>query len=165
MQIRIETPNDIDSIHALLISTFDQNPESLHTEHQIVDSLRSRGKLALSLVAIENDDLIGFIGFSQATINDTEQGWYLLSPLAVRPDRQGLGIGSELIQSGIQWLRINDASGVCVVGDPLYFDRFGFREIPELKPQNPPSSFCFLARPLIVAPAYGTVSFDASFTL
>ncbi len=48
--IRPESSKDRASIHALTEAAFRDVPHSSHTEQFIVDALRSRGELALSLV-------------------------------------------------------------------------------------------------------------------
>ena len=49
-----------------------------------------------------------------------------LAPVAVKPERQRSGIGSELIRRGLDRARKAGWQGVFVVGDPGYYRRFGF---------------------------------------
>jgi putative acetyltransferase len=49
-----------------------------------------------------------------------------LAPMAVLPDRQRQGIGSRLIQRGLELLRDRGCPFVVVVGHPEYYPRFGF---------------------------------------
>jgi putative acetyltransferase len=51
----------------------------------------------------------------------------LLAPLAVDPIHQKQGVGSALIQAGLRRLREEAFSMVCVLGDPAYYGRFGFK--------------------------------------
>jgi putative acetyltransferase len=53
---------------------------------------------------------------------------YILAPLAVSPEHQKIGVGSNLIKSGIDMLAKDDVGVVLVYGDPDYYGRFGFRE-------------------------------------
>ena len=53
---------------------------------------------------------------------------YILSPLAVSPEPQKQGIGSNLIKSGIDMLTKDGAGFLLVYVDPNYYGRFGFRE-------------------------------------
>jgi putative acetyltransferase len=46
--------------------------------------------------------------------------------MAVLPDRQRLGIGSQLVRRGLDILRERDCPFVVVVGHPEYYPRFGF---------------------------------------
>ena len=164
MQIREETETDIPAIHALLASAFETAPHSQQTEHLIVDALREKGQLTLSLIAEEDDELIGCIAFSPVKINDVNCGWYGLGPVAVLPVRQGFGVGSELIQSGIRHLRADDAAGCVVLGEPTYYSRFGFAPLPDLKLDGVPDKY-FMARPLIDDVPSGIVTYDPAFNI
>ena len=44
----------------------------------------------------------------------------------MRPDRQGRGIGSELIEASLAIMRGRGALGCVLVGDPGFYRRFGF---------------------------------------
>jgi putative acetyltransferase len=50
----------------------------------------------------------------------------VLSPLAVRPDRQGRGIGSVLVQHGLEIMAERSVPVVFLEGPPDYYARFGF---------------------------------------
>jgi predicted N-acetyltransferase YhbS len=54
------------------------------------------------------------------------QGALLLGPLAVDPEQQGRGIGAALMQTAIGEARGRGFSAIILVGDPEYYDRFGF---------------------------------------
>jgi len=79
------------------------------------------------LVAESDGKLAGHVGFSPVldTKNDDLVG-YILAPLAVYPELQKRGIGTQLIQSGIEQLTSRGAAVVFVYGDPRYYGRFGF---------------------------------------
>ncbi len=49
-----------------------------------------------------------------------------LAPMAVLPDRQRQGIGSDLVRGGLNILRERNCPFVVVVGHPEYYPRFGF---------------------------------------
>ena len=49
-----------------------------------------------------------------------------LAPMAVLPDRQRQGIGSQLVRRGLDILRERGCPFVVVVGHPEYYPRFGF---------------------------------------
>lgn len=132
MKIRTEKMSDVDAIRQINIVAFEKHPFSRQTEHLIVDALRNAGALELSLVAGLDGEVVGHIAFSAARIGQTTSGWYLLGPVAVRPENQGRGIGSALIEAGIDILRSRGASGCVLVGDPAFYKRFGFRQLPEV---------------------------------
>lgn len=162
MLIREETERDIAAIHALLASAFETAPHSQQTEHLIVEALRKTGNLTLSLIAEQDSELVGCIAFSPIKINGKSCDWYGLGPVAVTPDRQGMGIGSELIQYGLRHLRADDARGCVVLGEPEYYSRFGFAPLPDLKLDGVPDTY-FMARPLVDEIPQGKVDYNPAF--
>ena len=82
----------------------------------------------LSLVAIENEKIIGHILYTKATITQTELSvsTQILAPLAILPDQQKKGIGEKLINEGIRQLKELGTELVFVLGHPGYYPRCGF---------------------------------------
>ena len=126
MDIRAETPADIDAIYALTKAAFDPMPFSDGREADCVNKLRADGDLHISLVALEGDEIVGHIAFSPVTISETEGLWYGLGPVSAEPSRQKSGIGSALIKTGLQMLKERDVAGCVLIGNPDYYHRFGF---------------------------------------
>ena len=124
MIIRQETREDIAGIHALNELAFGQPLEA-----DIVDKLRNNCDDLLSIVAIENEKIVGHILFSPAEI----EGPYGvlkgmgLAPMAVLPDRQRQGIGTQLINKGIEALKKLRCTFIIVLGHHEYYPRFGFQ--------------------------------------
>ena len=52
------------------------------------------------------------------------EGW--MGPLAVRPDRQGHGLGTSMVQSGIEWLMGQGATTIGLETMPRTVDNIGF---------------------------------------
>jgi putative acetyltransferase len=50
-----------------------------------------------------------------------------LAPVAVVPTMQKRGVGAQLIRSGLEQCKQSNAPFVVVLGDPSYYQRFGFR--------------------------------------
>jgi putative acetyltransferase len=50
----------------------------------------------------------------------------VLSPVGVRPDVQGRGVGGALIRHGIEALARRAVPAVFLEGSPVYYSRFGF---------------------------------------
>ncbi|MBN9080774.1 MAG: GNAT family N-acetyltransferase [Rhizobiales bacterium 62-17] len=118
MQIRDEQAGDIDAIRALHTIAFGQSQEA-----GLVDQLRADGDSVISLVAIEADSIVGHILFSPMSAPFQALG---LAPLAVQPAMQGRGIGSALVEAGLQRVAAGPWRAVFVLGDPAYYGRFGF---------------------------------------
>ncbi len=126
MLIRPERPSDLDAITNLVISAFKGNPYSQQNEHRILDALRNNDGLALSLVAEEGRRVIGHLAFSPVTIKGKPAGYYGLGPVAVLPEKQGRGTGTALIREGLRQMALK-AKAVVVLGEPEYYERFGFK--------------------------------------
>ncbi len=162
MLIRDEEPADIDSIRAVVTAAFEKLPHSTQTEPAIIDALRSAKALALSLVAFDGAEVVGHVAFSPVMISGQQGGWYGLGPLAVRPDRQRRGIGDALVRSGLQRLQSLGAQGCVLVGEPEYYERFGFKANPRLRFAGVPPEY-FLAIAFGAQVPEGDVQYHAAF--
>ncbi|WP_250503014.1 MULTISPECIES: N-acetyltransferase [unclassified Caballeronia] len=160
--IRHEQLSDIDAIEILTTAAFLDMPYSSHTEQFIVNALRKTGRLTLSLVAVENGDIIGHIAISPISISATASGWFGLGPLSVTPARQREGIGRELVKEALAHLKRDGAAGCVVLGDPGYYGRFGFRPESALTLPGVPAEY-FQALAFSEKVPAGTVSFDEAF--
>ena len=125
MLIRDETPGDIPAIGRVVTEAMRLLPQATGTEAAIVERLRADGALTLSLVAEDEGEVVGYLAASAARIGPQE-GWGLIGPLAVLPARHRQGIGSALMAEALRRLRAT-SRGAALVGDPAYYDRFGFR--------------------------------------
>lgn len=132
ISVRSETAHDASTIHSLTEEAFRFAEHTSHTEQFITDALRRAGQLTISLVAIDQDEIVGHVAISPVTLSDGTVGWYGLGPVAVSPSRQRRGIGAVLIDSALTALRRQEAKGCVVLGEPSYYGRFGFREHPSL---------------------------------
>ena len=126
ISIREERPQDIREIREVIeeafTQAFGQAPEA-----DLVDRLRKNCPGLLSLVAVNGDIVTGYILFSPVKIegNKIVEGMGL-APIAVLPKFQHQGIGTILVQSGIEMLKSNGCPFVIVLGHPDYYPRFGF---------------------------------------
>jgi putative acetyltransferase len=122
--IREEIPADHDAIREVNRQAFNGDAEAT-----LVDRLRASGAVIVSLVAVQNGEVVGHILFSDlpidygatATIHAVS-----LAPMAVAPKFQRRGIGSALVQRGLELCRERGKSIVVVLGHPEYYPRFGF---------------------------------------
>ena len=122
--IRAESAEDFESIDALLNAAFGRSDEA-----QIMRRLRQLPDLILALVAESHGEVVGHVAFSRLAAISASGTVQLacLAPMAVRPDRQRKGIGAALIVRGIEMVRERRFPAMVVVGDPVYYDRFGFK--------------------------------------
>ena len=129
IKIRPETPNDIERIHEVTTAAFSSVAHSSNTEQYIVKALREGGALAVSLVAEGAGDVVGHVAVSPVTISDGSSNWYGLGPISVDPALQQKGIGSLLMRAALARLKVLNAAGCVLLGDPNYYVRFGFKSI------------------------------------
>jgi putative acetyltransferase len=162
VHIRPERPDDTHAILRLVERAFASAPHSNGCEQFIVSALRKAGALTVSLVAEEAGDAIGHVAFSPVSLTDGSSRWYGLGPVAVEPSAQGVGVGSALIRAGLDVLREIGAAGCVVLGEPGYYERFGFRPMTTLRYPGPPPEY-FLALAFGDSHPYGEVSYHAAF--
>ena len=120
--IREEQSDDADQIRIVNERAFGQPAEAA-----VVDALRGLDG-AISLVAVADDRIVGHILFTAVSVEgEAPQGSGMgLAPMAVLPDYQRSGIGSQLVKAGLDACRSRGHSFVVVVGHPAYYPRFGF---------------------------------------
>ena len=122
--IRAETVDDIPGIRRVEELAFGR-PE----EANMVDSIRAKGDVALSLAALEGDEIIGHVLFSPVTITAGESvvNGVGLGPVAVLPSHQKQGVGSVLCHEGLVQLAKTGHKFAVVLGHSEYYPRFGFQ--------------------------------------
>jgi len=136
--IRRESVADRDAIRSLTARAFSGLSFSDGTEPLVIDALREANALALSLVAVLREQIVGHIAFSEVG-PPKQSGWFALGPVSVEPPLQRRGVGSQLIEAGLQTLRLQGAKGCVLVGDHRYYHRFGFVGAPAYAPAQYPS--------------------------
>ena len=141
MQIRPEAPSDEEAISAVINAAFLEAEHRGGNEAQVVLDLRGAGGLAISLVAIENDRIVGHVAFSPVMIDGENKGWFGVAPVAVLPLHHRKGIGSALIEAGLARLRAEGAAGCVVLDEPTYYARFGFSADATLRLEGVPPEY------------------------
>jgi putative acetyltransferase len=120
--IRAEQPHDAAAVRRVHTSAFPTTAEA-----DLVERLRTGGKIAVSLVAELDNDIIGHIAFSRVTFSPPlDLLAYGLGPLAVVPGHERHAVGRRLVQNGLAECHARDACMVVVLGDFKYYSRFGF---------------------------------------
>lgn len=126
MDIENERPEHVTAIRDLTARAFKDMPYSDGSEPVIIDRLRAAGALELSLMARKGRAIVGHVAASPVTISG-DQGWYGIGPISFEPAQQRSGIGSALMGAVLARLEARGAKGAVLVGDPAYYQRFGFR--------------------------------------
>jgi predicted N-acetyltransferase YhbS len=165
MRIRDERADDHDAIRAVVASAFAAAEHASGTEPRIVDALRARGELSVSLVAdTGHGALVGHVAFSPVRVDGEDVGWFGLGPVAVHPTDQQRGVGRALIELGLSRLRAAGAKGCVVLGEPEYYGRFGFAAEPSLVYPDAPARY-FQALCFDGALPAGRVAYSPAFSV
>jgi putative acetyltransferase len=126
LKVRMEDGGSVEErsgIRAVIEAAFGGSDEA-----DLVDQLRGSEYALVSLVAEIDGRVVGHILFSRMWI-ETPTGRVsavALAPVAVRPHHQREGIGSRLIERGLELVKARGEGIVIVAGHPQYYPRFGF---------------------------------------
>lgn len=85
--------------------------------------------LELSFVAEDEGEVVGHVSYTRAWVDAPARvvDVLVLSPLSVRPDHQGQGVGRRLVEQSLATLRDRSEPVVFLEGDPAYYVRLGFQ--------------------------------------
>ena len=122
IEIRESVPSDVAAINSMYPQAFPD--EDLLP---IVGELLQDPGIAMSLVGTIDSQIVGHGIFTLCGVEGSDVKAALLGPLAVSPDWQRRGIGSAIVRAGIERLAEREVTLVFVLGDPVYYRRFGFR--------------------------------------
>ncbi|MGI9327431.1 MAG: GNAT family N-acetyltransferase [Pseudomonadales bacterium] len=162
LTIRPESPTDFAAIRELTLRAFSGMPYSDGDEHELIDELRARKALSISLVAERDGLVVGHIAFSPAYPEDGTPGWYALGPVSVLPKDQLQGIGTALINTGLTSLKDFAGIGCILTGNPDYYRRFGFSLSPDNVPPGESEEY-FMVNTLGSVTPTGPIRFHGAF--
>ncbi|MCI5045265.1 MAG: N-acetyltransferase [Aquisalinus sp.] len=118
MIIREEQQSEHEAIRYVVTDAFGQPDEA-----RLVDMLRTDGDIEIALVAELDRQVVGHIVLSRMISPETALG---LAPVSVLPVFQRQGVGSALMRAGIKWAQDNGWERIFLLGEPAYYNRFGF---------------------------------------
>ena len=126
IEIRQENKNDYEEIYSVVKTAFETAEHSDGNEQDLVVALRNSDSFIpeLSLVAIKDDKIVGYILFTKIEIGNCEE--LALAPLAVLPEYQKQGIGSKLVQQGHKIAKELGYHYSIVLGSETYYPKFGY---------------------------------------
>ncbi|MGK6318333.1 GNAT family N-acetyltransferase [Sphingomonas sp. DT-204] len=123
--IRTATGGDVAAIDALLRASFPA-PDEAH----LVQRLCVDGDMVLTLIADDEDtgQLAGVIAFSRMTVDIAGRpiAAVALAPVAVADRYRRQGVAEALIQAGLAHLADAGTILCFVLGEPGFYERFGF---------------------------------------
>lgn len=130
--IRRERPEDVAEIAHVIDAAFDDTVTSEFTaEIRASDGFVPE----LTFVAEEDREIVGFTMLSYVAVE--ERPILILTPMAVRPDRQRQGVGSAVVRAAIAAADERGEPVLLVEGVPSYYPQFGFRSASELGLERP----------------------------
>ncbi|WP_370619242.1 GNAT family N-acetyltransferase [Mumia sp. Pv 4-285] len=169
MEIRPEADHDTGPVAEVVLAAFGADEKVVV---DLVEALRAssayRGDLAL--VAVDRGEVVGHVmvtrGWIDAPDRLVEVG--VLSPLSVRPDHQGAGLGTALLERAVTEARRVRWPLVVVEGSPRYYGARGFERADLLGLQRPSARIPAPAFQVARLPAYdesisGTVVYPDPF--
>ena len=120
--IRREEAADVEAVGVVNRRAFEGGAEAA-----LVDALRGVPG-AVSLVAAAGGRVVGHILFTPVDVEGVGPAakGLGLGPMAVLPEHQRQGIGSQLVRAGLSECRAAGCGFVVVLGHAEYYPRFGF---------------------------------------
>ena len=130
LRITPETASDRAEVEALVLRAFGPGRFAKTAER-----LRERAPLTAGFVAREGDHLIGSVRLWSIAVGETPA--LFLGPIAVDAERRRDGLGADLVAACIAQAEASGIPGILLVGDPPYFERFGFAIAPDITLPGP----------------------------
>lgn len=126
MIIRQERPEDYDTVYHVVKEAFENAEYTDGNEQNLVAALRKSKSFIpeLSLVAVEDEKIVGHILFTKAFVNSIEV--LALVPLSVLPEYQNRGIGLSLIKEGHRIAHELGYRYSVVLGHSEYYPKVGY---------------------------------------
>lgn len=125
MKIQQVTAEHHARVYALLRAAF---PRSAY-EATLVQQLHAHAKPLHEWAALHTNKVIAYVAFSRAFQGNAVCGWHL-APMAVTPEFQKQGVGSELLRFALRQEALRSET-LFVLGEPAYYKRFGFEPCTE----------------------------------
>lgn len=121
--VRDEAPADHAAVRAVVRAAFGQDDEA-----NLVEALRAGGYVRAAFVAEVDGEVVGHVLFTRLPVESAAGviETLALAPVAVAPDRQRQGVGSDLIRAALAACRGRGHRAVVVLGHADYYPRFGF---------------------------------------
>jgi putative acetyltransferase len=130
MEFRPHNPSDASAIEDLFTSVFTQSEgekEGVLIDNLAKDLIASTDSQDLyGFLAVDREHIFGAIFFSRLTFEQKDIDVFILAPVAVHSDYQGIGIGQALITHGLQEMKKSGVRFVITYGDPAFYSKVGF---------------------------------------
>ena len=126
LEIRQENKKDCAEVYNVIKKAFMSAEHCDGNEQDLVVNLRESNNFIpeLSLVAIDDNKIVGYILFTKIRIGKYEE--LALAPLAVLPEYQKQGIGKKLIEEGHKKAKKLGYHYSIVLGSERYYPKLGY---------------------------------------
>ena len=126
VEIRQEIKQDYEEVYNVVKIAFKTAEHSDGNEQELVVALRNSSSFIpeLSLVAIQDNKIVGYILFTKIKIGEYEE--LTLAPLAILPEYQKQGIGKKLIEEGHKIAKKLGYHFSVVLGSENYYPKSGY---------------------------------------
>lgn len=126
LEIRQENKKDYAEVYNVIKKAFMSAEHCDGNEQDLVVNLRESNNFIpeLSLVAIDDNKIVGYILFTKIRIGKYEE--LALAPLAVLPEYQKQGIGKKLIEEGHKKAKKIGYQYSIVLGSERYYPKLGY---------------------------------------
>ncbi len=98
-------------------------------ESRLIKNLARDNSILASFVAVDGDEVVGHILFSPLYVmaDGKRVDAVALAPMCVVPSRQRQGIGTLLVEHGIEAMKSAGHAAIIVLGHVDFYPRFGLR--------------------------------------
>ena len=136
IKVRVMLPGEYEAMRNVSVAAFDDPSIG-----ELIDSLRASWAWddELSFVAEQSGDIVGQVLFTEAIVDAPNElvRVLVLSPVGIKPELHGLGIGTSLITQALDAIAQRPEPAVFLEGNPRYYERFGFVAASELGFRRP----------------------------
>jgi putative acetyltransferase len=166
--IRLEHDGDHAAVAEVLRAAFVKHPDEVA---DFVERIRASEQFIpeLALVAEDSSGVIAHVMLSWVGVEGGSRPRILnLTPMSVRPDRQRMGVGTQLIRDALARAEAAGEPAVMVEGIPGYYPRFGFESAGALgfvapHPKIPDDAFMLKRLPGYDPDLAGRIVYTAAF--
>jgi putative acetyltransferase len=132
MEFRAQRPSDSAAIERLFVSVFSKSEGE--QEGALIGNLAKEliadtdSRDLYGFVAVDGEQMVGAIFFSRLTF-EKDIDVFILAPVAVHTEYQGMGVGQALIAHGLREIKKRGIRIVITYGDPAFYTKVGFHPI------------------------------------
>ena len=124
LAITPELPSDRAAVEALVLAAFGPGRYAKTAER-----IREHARMTLGLVARDEDRIVGSVHLWAVKVGEVPA--VFLGPITVDASCRKGGLGGDLVAACVEAARQDGVGGVLLIGDPPYFERFGFLPAPD----------------------------------